>query len=82
MNCKVFLHILSTPQVDYEISCESFDDLPSGKVIRLKLSGSQGTHEIICKPYYRRTIKGQLHVFAVPLETEPNKTVTVNLDKE
>lgn len=40
--------------------------LPSGKVIRLeRQTGDVQVQEILVKPYYRRFIGGELHIFAV-----------------
>lgn len=48
--------------------------LPSGKPYKFTVEGpgGPGSRTIIIKPYYRRFIAGDLHIFAVEVPSERN----------
>lgn len=51
---------------------KAINGLPSGKPIALVYNKMR----IVIKPYYRRFINGELHIFAVEIPTEATKNVT------
>lgn len=69
MSTQVKITLLDGTLWEVKVDAKALRDvkgLPSGKVVRLHRRGEDvQTREVLLRPYYRRYIDGQLHIFAI-----------------
>lgn len=44
--------------------------LPSGKLVKLGTKADDQPRDILARPYYRKVIKGEKHIFAVQVKSK------------
>lgn len=53
---------------------KAVDGLPSGKLVTMeRRTGDVQVEQVMIRPYYRRLIDGQLHIFAIQIKSNEEK---------
>lgn len=53
---------------------KAVDGLPSGKLVTMeRRTGDVQVEQVTIRPYYRRLIDGQLHIFAIQIKSNEEK---------